>query len=216
MKTKLVAAFAAFVLVFSACQKDPDENTPDGGNATDDYQPTTVGSTWTYNSTTSGTYTETVVDKDTTINGENYKAFDNSANGRRYISKNGNVYKLYGRVQELEQNLNLTYLKDAAAGTTWQEDVVLTVQSFPIPVTFKYTIASRDADKVVNNVTYNNVIAVDIALSANSPLVGGNLNIATGRQFHAKGVGTISSSFALDALGTEVNDSTYLVSHEIK
>lgn len=216
MKTKLFITLALFVTVFAACKKDKNDTTPEPGTPETDYQPLTAGSTWQYNSSTSGAYTETATNNDSTIEGETYRAVDNSENGRRYINKNGGVYKAYGYVQEIDQYLKMTYLKDAAAGATWQESVNYTYSGFTVPVTFQYIIVSRDSDKIVNNVTYKNVIAVDITISANSPLVGGNVTLATGRQFYAKGVGTISSSLNFDALNTTVNDSTYLVAYDIK
>lgn len=216
MKTKFFVALAAFVLSFTACQKDNDDDNG-GGNAETDYQPVTAGSTWQYNSTT-GSYTETATGTDTTIEGEKYYAIDNSENERRYVSKSGIVYKTYGFVEELQQSLQLTYLKDAAVGTTWDEPETVTYGSFTIPVVFKYTITSRDSDKIVNNKTYEDVIAVDVAVSANHLLLGGNRTVATGQQFYAKGVGSILSTFnfAVEELDIEVSDSTYLVTSDIK
>lgn len=216
MKTKLFIALTVLITVFAACQKDPEEATEPPLETTEDYQPTSAGSTWQYNSSTSGAYTETAVSGDSTIGGEKYFKFDNSENGRRYINKNGGVYKTYGYVQEIDEYLTLTYLKDVAAGATWEDNVNFTASGITVPIKFKYTIANRDGDKEVNGKTYKNVIGVDVAISANSALVGGNVTIATGRQFYAKGVGSISSSLDFDALGTVITDSTYLVSYQIK
>src|SRR5215218_1427842 len=146
MKTKLVAALTAFVVVFAACQKDPDET--DNGGTTEDYQPTSAGSTWQYNSSSSGSYTETATTRDSTIDGETYVAFDNSAGGTRYVNKNNGVYKSFSYFKEINKNLKLTYLKDAAAGTAWEEVINYNFNGIDIPITFKYTITSRDADKV--------------------------------------------------------------------
>ena len=212
MKTKLLVALSTFVLVFSACQKDPDDTTDNPGTETEDYQPTSAGSTWQYNSTNAGSYTETALAGDTTISGQKYFIIESTDNDRRYINKNGGIYTQYGYVEEIDETLNLVYLKDAAVGTTWEQSVDYN----GVPVVFNFTIVSRDGDKVVNGTTYNNVVAVDLEVVANSPLVGGEVTIATGRQFYAKGIGSISSSLNFSALGTEISDSTYLVSYDIK
>ncbi len=214
MKTKLIIALVtAATFLFAGCQKDEDDT---GGTETPeaDYQPTTVGSTWQYNSTTSGMYTETAVSGDTTIDGETYARLDNSDDSWRYVNKNGNVYKTYAHINELDESFVLTYLKDDDAGTTWQDSKNFTYNSFTIPVVFKYTIASRDGEKTVNDTTYKNVIAVAVEVTSNSLLFNGT--VATGQRFYAKGVGNILSTFDFDALGTAVRDSTYLVSADIK
>ena len=217
MKTKFFIAFASLAFLFTACQKDNDDTTTDPDpNNTEDYQPVSAGSTWQYASTTTGNYSETALGGDTTIGGEKYFILDNSENGRRYINKNNGVYKSSGYIQAIQQSVNMTYLKDAPAGTTWEDNLVYSKGLITVPVAVKYTIASRDGDKVVNNKTYNNVIAVDLALTANSVLIGGLKTIATGRQFYAKGVGNIGGSLHVDVLDIQIDDSTYLVSHDIK
>ncbi|HVF95918.1 MAG TPA: hypothetical protein VM871_01270 [Flavisolibacter sp.] len=209
MKTKLLIALIAFTTVFTACKKD-DDDTPDGGGTdTGDYQPVTAGSTWQYHSESSGTYTETALGTDTTIEGEKYYKFDNTANGRRYISKSNGVYKQYGYVQELQKSVNLKYLVDGAVGTNWTEEETISQGPISVPVKAKFNIASRDGSKVVNGHTYNSVIAVDIAITAN--VLGTELPVATAHQFYAKGVGAISSSLNLDFQGETAMDSTYLV-----
>src|SRR3954468_10893793 len=136
MKTKLFVALTAFVVVFAACKKD-DNDTTDNGGPTEDYQPTSAGSTWQYNSTTSGSYTETAAEsgRDSTIDGEKYVAFDNSNGGTRYVNKNNGVYKSYSYFEQIQKDLKLTYLKDADAGTTWQDVVTYSYNGIDIPIT---------------------------------------------------------------------------------
>jgi hypothetical protein len=218
MKIQLVIALAAFALVFAGCKKD-DDDTDNGGNTPEeDYQPVTAGSTWQYNSSTLGLYTETALgtDNDTTIEGEKYSTLNNSEGGRRYVNKNGVIYKSYSYFEAIGESLKLTYLKDATVGTTWDDVINYDYNGFAVPVTFRYTIASRDGSKVVNSKTYENVIAVDIRISASSLLVGGDGTVATGQQFFAKGVGGILTTLDFNALGTTLTDSTYLVTADIK
>src|SRR5437763_8151167 len=152
MKTKLFAALTAFVVVFAACQKENNDGTDNGGT-TEDYQPTSAGSTWQYTSSTSGSYTETATGGDSTISGEKFSIFDNTASGRRYVNKNNGIYTSYGYVPQIDTSLTLLYLKDADAGTTWTN----VGQYSGIPVTLTYTIASRDGNKTVNGTSFKNV-----------------------------------------------------------
>jgi len=216
MKTKLLSVLSAFVLVMAACQKEHSDDTTNNGSTTD-YQPTTAGSTWQYSSTSQGNYTETATGTDTTISGQQFSAIDNSVSGRRYVNKNNGTYTSYGRFPQLDTTLQLTYLKDAAAGTSWEDDKIYTINSFPVPIKVTYTIASRDNDKTVNNITYKNVIAVNTTISANIPLTG-EVNVAQAQQFYAKGVGLILQTFSAQVPGsqTTVSDSTYLLSSTIK
>lgn len=212
MKTKLLIALTAFVTVFAACQKDTEDTTDNGNTREEDYQPTSAGSTWQYNSTSQGTYTETATGKDTTISGQKFFAFDNSANGRRYVNNNNGIYTSYGYVPQIDTTLMLLYLKDADAGTTWTNTSVY----MGVPISLNSKITSRDGEKTVNGTAYKNVIAVDFTITAPNPLSGQMLTVATGQQFYAKGVGAILSTLHLNAGGIRVNDSTYLVSHTIK
>jgi hypothetical protein len=213
MKTKLLITLTAFVLVFAACKKDDDDTDNGGGTTTEDYQPVKAGATWEYRSEMSGDYTEIATGRDTTFPGDNktYKVFTNTANEFRFVSKNNGEYTQRGFVQELDQDVEIVYLKDAATGTSWTENETVSQSGFTIPVKVVYTIASRDGSKVVNNKTYENVIAVDVAISAN--VFGTELPVATARQFYAKGVGAISSSINLDFQGETMSDSTYLVNY---
>lgn len=209
MKTKLFAAFAALV-VLAACHKDPDENTDN--NTTEDYQPTSAGSTWQYTSSTNGTYTETATGGDTTIGGRKFFSFDNTAMGRRYVYKSDGSYTSYGRIPQIDTTLELEYLRDAPVGTTWNKTAVY----LSVPITLVYTVVSRDGEKTVSGTTFKNVIALSFVVAAPNPITGQNITIATGEQYYAKGVGAITSTFHLSAGQTIINDSTYLVSYNIK
>lgn len=216
MKTKIVIVLAAFVLVFAACKKDDDDTDNGGTPVEEDYQPVTAGSTWRYHSEALGDYTETATGRDTTFAGDNkkYYIFNNDASGPRFISKSNVEYTQRGYVRELNQDVTLLYLKDAPAGTNWIEIKEVTQGGFTVPVKVSFTIASRDGSKVVHNKTYENVVAVNIAISAN--VFGTELPVATARQFYAKGVGAISSSLNFDFQGTSITDSMYLVSSDVK
>jgi hypothetical protein len=207
MKTKLFLALAAFTLTFAACQKENDD-TGDGGS-TDSYQPTSAGSTWQYNSTSSGTFSETATGTDTTIDGQTYAAFDNTEGGRRYVNNNNGIYTSYGAVPQfpqLDTTISLLYLKDAPVNNSWTNASVYR----NIPITLTHIITSRDGEMTVNNQTFQDVITVDITLAA------AGFTIGSGKQYYAKGVGAISSTMHLQYQTVDLSDSTYLVSYDIK
>jgi hypothetical protein len=210
MKTRVFLALAAFTLTFAACQKENDDT--ENGGSTDSYQPTSAGSTWQYTSTSSGTYSETATGTDTTIDGQTYAAFDNTASGRRYVNNNNGIYTSYGELPQLDTTISLLYLKDAPAGTNWNQVSVYN----GIPITLTYTVASRDGEKEVNGTNFKDVIALDFTIGAPNPITGQNTTIATGKQFYAKGVGAITSTLQLNVGTVNINDSTYLVSYDIK
>jgi hypothetical protein len=214
MKTKLFLALAAFVLTFAACQKENDDT--ESGGSTDDYQPTSVGSKWQYNSTLQGAYTETAVAGDTTIEGDQYLKFDesysNNESSRRYVNKSNSTYTSYSLIPVADTAVKLVYLKDADVGTSWTNTAVYN----SIPITLTSTIVSRDGTKEVNGTNFTGVIALDYTISAPNPITGQSTTIATGQQFYAKGVGAITSTLHLSAGTQTINDSTYLVSYDIK
>lgn len=214
MKTKIFIALSACVMAFAACQKEnKDDNTDTGGNTTD-YQPTSAGSTWQYNSSHDGVYTETATGTDTTIGGQKFFAFDNDLSGRRYINKNGGIYTSFGPVPQLDTALTLLYLKDAPAGTTWPNVGVYS----GIPITLNYTIASRDGEMTVNGNNFKDVIALNFTVTTANPLTGETISLATGKQYYAKGVGAITSTLHLAVPNTtiSIDDSTYLDHYQIK
>lgn len=213
MKTNVLIALTALITVFTACQKDPKDPTDNGGgDITKDYQPMTANSSWQYSSTTLGNYTETATGMDTTVNGDKYSIFNNSQNGRRYYRKSDNSYYMYGYVDVVKQTINILYLKDVAVGTTWTN----TASYSGIPIELKYTVASQGGEKTVNNKAYKDVIGLQFVVTASSPLGGGATTVATGQSFYAKGVGLITQTVEADVLGTQISDSTYLVSSDIK
>lgn len=216
MKTKLFATFLGCVIVLAACKKETSGSTTTNSDTTD-YQPTSTGSTWTYNSSSQGSYTETATGTDTTINGDKYSVFSNSngAAANRYVNKSNGVYKVYSYVAPLQQTLTLTYLKDVSVGTNWEDNVTVTTNNIAIPVNFKYNIASRDGDKTVNGIDFKNVIEVTYDVSANIPLTG-TVQVGTGQDYYAKGVGLITRVINANVQGTAFSDSTYLVSYQIK
>jgi len=215
---KMIAAFAA-TLVLLSCQKEPDfsnapanniptaSNNNPGGTSNNDYQPTSPNSKWIMKSTSLGDYTVTSLGSDTTINNVKFYKFDHSLGGRQYVSKENGVYKSMAVFQQTGGWVTLTTLKDAAAGTTWND----VLSSGGNNLLMKYSIAGTGGQRTVNGKTYNNVIKVTYEQSAMG------MTTAIAEQYYAKGVGAIESIVRMDMFGIQATmDSTYLVSSVIK
>ena len=208
-----IGALVLTCFLFS-CEKEKstDEETSGSGSG-NDYQPTTAGSEWRMSSTTAGDYTITALAGDTVIGGKKFFKFDNSSSEERvYINKDNGVYTQYAPIPIGDESFEMIVLKDAPVGTTWKSRVDF--QGFFNEFTYK--VVSRDADKTVNGKTYNNVITVAYEVTMPNPLGGGTLKFATGRAYYSKGIGPIASSFKMDFMGNEREDSTYLASYIIK
>ena len=216
MKMKFVFVLAAFVVIAS-CKKENSADNSNNGDTTD-YQPSSIGSTWQYSSTSQGDFSETVVNDDTTITttagAQQFFAIDNSVAGRKFINKTNGIYTSYGYVAEIDTSVTLQYLQDRPAGTTWSQ----TTTYSNVPISLNYTIASRDADKTVNNIVYKNVIGLTYAVVATVPLAG-TVTIASGQSFYAKGVGLITqitnTNTSLPGV-PQISDTTILLSSSIK
>lgn len=216
MKKIMTLVCAGFLL--SACQKEIESlngngatsggttsGSTGGGTTTGsaDYQPVTTASKWNMKSTSIGDYSMTSLGTDTTINNLRYYKFDHSSAGRQYISKEGGVYKQRINYAPAGGWTTLTYLKDAAVGTTWTETLSASGTSFQM----KYTVAAVGGTRTVAGKAYNNVLKVTYEQS----LMG--MTTATGEQYYAKGVGPIEGVSRMDVFGvTTTTDSSYLVS----
>lgn len=229
MQKTLFGCSILFILFIAIGCKKP--ATTDPPPATGDYQPLTVGSQWNYtvNGSNAGSFTFSVINKDSTINGRSYKVMANTAGSNEYIHKSGGSYYRYNPVVELNnQVVELLYLKDnLAKGQTWTEvkTVNVTITGFgsvPVTVTLVCTIAEKGIDYVVNGVTFKDVIKVSVAPAfvAQLPVIG-NYAIPTDsydlQYYYAKNVGLIYSKTSLVITQASVNSSseTKLVAYTI-
>src|SRR4028118_1305 len=100
---------ASSLFLFTQCKKDDNPLIP-GTSA--NYSPLTVGSNWTYNSTEgnsdTSSFTLTVTDKDTGINGKTYKVLSSSdGSANKYLARiDSNYYRFssfagIGSIEEL-------------------------------------------------------------------------------------------------------------------
>lgn len=206
---------ACFLFLFTQCKKDDSPVIP-GISA--NYSPLTVGSNWTYSLTegtsAADTFTLTVTDKDTAINGRTYKVLSRSdGSENNYLARaDSNYYRFssfagIGSIEEL-------YLKDnRPVNSTWTNTVSFTIPGSPFPLTadLTYTVTEKDINHVVSGKTYNDVIHVKVTISVLSQ------NFGQGDFYYAKNIGLIENSISLTPVGQDAYSANQvLVSNEIK
>jgi hypothetical protein len=200
MKTKLlILGFA--VLLFSSCKKDDNGNTPP--TETNAYINTNAGSSWTYHETNSSgitplntDYTLVSSSADTSINGKTYHIFNYSYGGSQYLNISGHEYFQFDSIPGgLNQVFDRLYLKDnVAAGTTWKQDLSVTVPDvpLPVPVTITNTISEKGISRDVNGTTYSNVIHVSTSIT--SSLIPASALTSSIDSYYAEKYGLIENS----------------------
>lgn len=165
--------FAGIFLATTAisCQKDgtPDSNPPVT------YMSFTAGQARNYMTTdnatsTSNNYTLTSTDRDSAVNGKSYHVFTNSMGPNEYYNITGNEYFQFATLPDILGGTNeeMLYLKiNTAVGTNWNKQISVPVSGLPLPlvVTLTNSIAETGITKVVNGISYSNVIKVETAVS---------------------------------------------------
>jgi hypothetical protein len=203
----------ATVFIFSACKKknDEDQTPPAVGfqwpAGTGEYAPTTVNSTFTFE-TSNGTpvvidsFTYTVT-KDTTIDGAKYyKLVSNKPTlGPTYYSNYnaGVITNLSLNFEFQGESVGLvkqTVLKEnVALNGTWNEAQQISVRGFAVNVAFVYTIAQKDYTKNVLAKDYVAAIhakqLINLSLPSGFPLPTGVPATTQIDNYFAKGVGLI-------------------------
>ena len=212
MKTKfLILALA--VLLFSSCEKDDkDESTTE----TVTYINTNPGSSWTYHETNSSgitplntDYTLVSSSTDSSINGKSYHVYNYSYGGSQYLNITGHDYFQYDSIPGgLNQVFDRLYLKDnASVGTTWKQDLSVTVPGVPLPVpaTITNTITEKGISREVNGTTYTNVIHVSTTIT--SSLIPASALTSAIDSYYAEKYGLIenTSVVSLNFFGTTKN-----------
>jgi hypothetical protein len=227
MKIKILL-FPAFMLVFSACKKSEDTNTPPPQQDTT-YLTTSAGSTWNYHETdASGTtpidedYTLTSTSRDTSINGKSYHIFSSSDGNTLYFNITGHDYYQFDSLPAAlgPQVFERLYLKDnVAVATTWTQniDVTLPGAPFPVPIIITYNILEKGISRTVNGINYTDVIHV--ATSIHSSLIPSASLTSDINSYYAKKYGLIEAStvIGLDFMGIveNINIETKLVSSNL-
>jgi hypothetical protein len=197
---KLIPALLALPLFFASCDKD-DDSTPPAAN----YQPTSAGSTWTYETTNNITtvkasFTVTAKGTDTTIGTKTYKVYTNSAGTNDYYYNNGSDYYQFGGIAGITDNTELLYLKtNLAAGAGWDETKTVSIPSLGnANVKLSYTFVEKVASMTVEGNAYSDVLHIKVTLS--NITVSGIPIPVTLQELHfyyAPGVGRIKSQIKL-------------------
>jgi len=202
---KSVWVLAIAVIITVSCKK---ESSSAGST---EYQPLTVGSNWTFTSNGT-TYKITATNKDTVALGRTYKVLTNSNGANQYQINVGSEYYRFATLQGVLPNgAEELYLKgDQNVNSNWQFIIPLQVGSVTVNITAKYTITEKGISKTVQGKTYNDVVHVRQDLSSAFGNNGG------GDFYYAKGIGMISSAIAITFPGQNLNNTTELVSYEIK
>lgn len=217
IKTLLVPVFLLFMI---SCKKNKTTNMPQQDN----YLTTTTGSSWNYHKTDSASpapvnkdYTLTSTPRDTSINSKSYHVYSNSIGSNQYFYITGSDYYQF---DSLPAGFGTTvferlYLKDnSPVGTSWTQTLSVTLSGIPVPVTLTYTIAEKGISRVVNGITYTDVIHITTSISSSLiPAASLTTNI---NSYYAEKYGLIETTniIHLNYMGfiQNVNTETKLVS----
>ncbi len=225
MKKAILAILALSAIVLS-CKKSGSG----GGTTADPYMSTTANSTWKYDvitnpgtaGSTSIVDTVTATSTDTTINttgtARTYRILKHTNGGTSdYYNRSGNDYYRYQNLAGLNAKVENIYLKEnAAVGTSWNQNVNLLYMSITVPLTITNSIAGTGLTKVVNGVTYTDVIDVKTDLSS-SALPAGSITSDI-HSYYARKVGLIQGDYkvVVPAATININTQTLLKTADIK
>lgn len=206
---------ACSLLLFTQCKK-ADLITPTG---TVNYSPLSAGSSWTYNFTENAssakTFTLTVTDKDTVVNGRTYKVLTNSDGSQNnYLAKSDSNYYRFAAFADIGSFEEL-YLKDnREVNSTWPGTATINYLGSPFPLVadLTYTIKEKGISHSVNGKAYNDVI--HIRLDIDIALAGGN--VGGGDFYYAKDIGLIENNISLTFLGQSYTSKQELTASTIK
>ncbi|MDB5230683.1 MAG: hypothetical protein JWN76_1488 [Chitinophagaceae bacterium] len=206
---KITMALIA-VSLFTACKKHSSTTVET------DFLPLTTGNNWTYQIAGANSFTLTITNKDTVINGRNYKVATNTAGSNVYQIKNGTDYYRFSAMPGLAPNgIEELYLKEGTVNGAWSNTVAVNVPGMGnINVTLKYSIAETGISKTVLGKTYNDVIHVKLDVSTTVVI---NLNLGSGDFYYSKGVGMINSFVTITVPGQPPStQQTDLVNYQLK
>ena len=212
MKKNPLFALLFAVIIFAACKKN-DSSTP---AAAVPFMTITPLSSWQYslvnnrNSTTSN-YSLTSTSRDTLINSRSYHVFTNSnGNSAEYYFRSGADYYNFRNLGATLGNTTIEalYLKDnTSVGGTWSQSTTIpTPIGFPIPVTLTFTCIEKGISKIVNGISYNDVIHIKTAITSTSiPAASLFTDI---HNYYAPRVGAIESTNIIKLNFSGVADTT--------
>lgn len=218
MKKTILALCCLCILAVSCKKNNPDNVAP----ADQPYSNTNDGSNWTYEQstqdpttgdTTSLIDTVRVTGVDTTIgtgtDAKIYRVLSHTAGVNAYLNVSGNDYYQFQEIAMLGTQIQALYLKDnVAVGTSWSQNETVTVPGIPIPITITLgsSITEKGTSKIVNGVTYNDVIGVKTTLTVPGLTVNSDI-----QNYYARNIGLIAGNYDIDVSGlTSIHTSTLI------
>ncbi|MEO6870090.1 MAG: hypothetical protein ABI168_10620 [Ginsengibacter sp.] len=211
---------------FYGCKKS---DSGGGGAIAESYLNTSTGSSWSYHETnrSSGTpqnsdYTLTSTSKDTSINSKSYHIYTFSYGGSQYLAHNVHDYYQYDSIPgALGQIFERLYLRDNTnTNASWSQQILIPIPGLPvsIPVDIDNMIIEKGLTKVINGITYKNVIHVSTTISS-SAIPSASLTSDI-HSYYAPNYGLINNNTIvhLDYAGVkqDVNIATSLISASLK
>jgi hypothetical protein len=221
MKKIMFAAFIISLLAISCSDDDPVVNP-----GSDPYMSTTVGNEWVYEDRDSAvappdvsTYTVTSSNRDTVVSGRTYHVYDNSDGTYQYFNISGSDYYQLMPLPDPIGIVENNYLRDnASVGTNWvgvNKSTTIDFGGTPVPITVTMTnsVTERGISRIVNGVTYNDVIHVSSTLNISS-IVPVTIDEQHIDSYYAPRYGLIENhtEILVSMAGLEVNTTTRLQS----
>lgn len=174
-----------------------------------DYFPTTLNSWWSYNDGATDTFKITnkgpVVPPNQTGTPQTYQRFEYSDAGGPFYDEfyrkdatNGFYYQLLDTAGFGQQGLSFTqatldvlFLKNSLSnGATWNTDFMITFNSAPTTLRFKYTCVEANATVTVAGKTFTNVYRVKFNFQIQSP--AGFVDAGSAIEYYyARGIGLV-------------------------
>jgi hypothetical protein len=206
-----LCSFASAMVLFTACKKEDTKPSPD----TENFNPLTTGSTWTYKHTETGTanynFTLTVTNRDTTANGKTYKVLTSSLGPNTYLARVGTDNYRFASFPSIGVNSfeELFLKEDKAVDGTWSSSANVNLSGIPLLANLTYTVKEKGASRTVNGKSFNNVTRVRLDLSLFGAPVGG------GDFYYQEGVGMIQDNISVSQ-PIAYTSGDEIVSYEIK
>ena len=193
------------------------------------YSPITSGSTWTYlrNSSDSvykdSVYKFTSTDSTLAIGDTSFSVINSTSGGNIYYATKDTGYFRRGSllsslgIDELSTFSEFYLPKTLTINATWSNQLSVTYQSTPLPITMKYTLKSVGDSLTVLGNKYTNVVHVGATFT--TVYFGFTLSLGGGDFYYARGVGLISFNLSTTdptqptkpAVTTTFNLKSYLI-----
>lgn len=133
---------------------------------TQNFQPITSGSTWTYATVSNGkssSYTLTATNTDTTINSNSYKVFTSSGGPNEYFAKLTGNYYHYAFYEVINQPVELLYIKDNLnVNDSWKQTKNATINGVNGTTEFECIVVEKGITYPAGGKTYTDVTHIKI------------------------------------------------------